>query len=91
MLRVGRTTDNGDTLFALSGRIEERHISELRELIETESKQASVAFDLEEVRLVDRKAVGFLAACEAQGIKLRNCPSYIREWIGTRSDLAHES
>jgi hypothetical protein len=50
-----------------------------------------MALDLEEVKLVDREAVRFLAACEARGIQLRNCPSYIREWIETGSDTNHES
>jgi hypothetical protein len=25
--------------------------------------------------------VKFLAICEVDGIELRNCPSYVREWI----------
>jgi len=31
--------------------------------------------------IVDRDAVEFLALNEANGIALRNCPAYIREWI----------
>lgn len=42
-----------------------------------------IVFDLEEVRVVDLDAVHFLTVCEAKGIKLRNCPPYIREWILT--------
>jgi hypothetical protein len=42
------------------------------------------------VRLVDREAVRFLAACEARGIQLKHCPSYVREWIETGSDTNHE-
>jgi hypothetical protein len=37
--------------------------------------------DMEEVKLVDRPAVRFLALCEANGIELLNCALYIREWI----------
>jgi hypothetical protein len=40
-----------------------------------------VTLDLAELKLVDSGAVEFLAACEAKGIKLENCPAYIREWI----------
>jgi hypothetical protein len=36
---------------------------------------------LKEVKLVDRDVVSFLAGCEAKGVKLVNCPAYIREWI----------
>ena len=82
MLKIRRSEDNGIAVFALSGRIEEQHVPELKELLEGET-QAKAALDLEEVRLVDREAVRFLAACEARGISLRNCPSYVREWIET--------
>jgi len=37
--------------------------------------------DLREVKLADRDAVRFLARCEADGIQLKNCPPYVREWI----------
>ena len=83
MLRVGRSEDNGQTNFVLSGRIEEKHISELRDLIEDEPNVEDVMLDLEEVKLVNREAVRFLAGCEAQGVKLMNCPPYIRAWIRT--------
>jgi len=67
--------------FALSGRIEEMQMEELKKLLEAEAERRDIVFDLEEVRLVDREAVMFLATCETEGIKLKNCPSYIREWI----------
>lgn len=40
-----------------------------------------VAIELAEVELVDREAVMLLAQAEAEGIELRSCPTYIREWI----------
>jgi hypothetical protein len=40
-----------------------------------------VVIDLEEVALVDGEAVAFLALSEIDGIALRNCPAYIREWV----------
>jgi hypothetical protein len=33
------------------------------------------------VTLVNQDAVTFLAHCEANGIKLENCPLHIRNWI----------
>jgi len=77
-------------IFALSGRIEEKHVSELQKLFEAEAEVGDITLELEELRLVDRGAVRYLAACEARGIKLENCPSYIREWIETGSDTSHE-
>jgi hypothetical protein len=37
--------------------------------------------DLRDVTLVNQDAVEFLAGCEADSIKLENCPAYIRVWI----------
>ena len=51
----------------------------LRELFEQE--KSHVAIDLEEVTLIDRETVIFLAVSETSGTELRNCPTFIREWI----------
>jgi len=90
MLKIRRSEVGGQVIFSLSGRIEEQHVPELQELLEADAKFPDVTFDLEEVRLVDRSVVKFLAACEARGVKLKHCPSYIREWIETGSDASHE-
>ena len=45
----------------------------------TEGRQ--IILDLKDLTLVDREAVRFLERCEADSIKLKNCPAYIREWI----------
>jgi hypothetical protein len=81
MLRIRRLVDGSAIVFALSGRIEENNVSELKALLDAETKVDGTVFDLHEVRLVDREAVRFLAECEGRGIKLKNCPSYVREWI----------
>jgi hypothetical protein len=84
MLRIRRSEDKGCAIFAISGRIEERQVSELKRLLEAEPDGAPVTLDLEEVKLVDREAISFLATCVARGIKLKDCPSYIRKWIEQR-------
>jgi hypothetical protein len=66
-------------VFRVSGRIHGEHVDTLRELVGRE--KGGVALDLEEVILVDREAVMFLVHSEANGIELRNCPAYIREWV----------
>jgi hypothetical protein len=66
---------------ALSGRIEAKHVSELQGLLDTDARATEVMLDLAEVKLVDREAIKFLAACEGRGIELMDCPSYIRRWI----------
>ena len=90
MLKIGRSVDHGLVTFTLSGRIESKHVLELQSVLDPESDGVQIAFDLKEVRLVDRETVRFLSVCEARGIKLKNCPPYIREWIETGSGLSHE-
>ena len=86
MLKIRRSENDGAPVFALSGRIEEEHVLELQNLLSGETQRHNITFDLEEVRLVDRQVVKFLGACEGRGIRLRNCPSYVREWIDTGGD-----
>ena len=85
MLRIARAENAGHAVFALSGRIEECDVPELQRLFSRDAKLSDITLDLEELRLVDRQVVRFLAACEEQGTKLTNCPNYVREWMGTRS------
>jgi hypothetical protein len=42
--------------------------------------------DLKDVSWVDRDVIGFLVRCEADGVKLENCPAYIREWMERDKD-----
>jgi ABC-type transporter Mla MlaB component len=81
VLKIERSADAGHVRLALSGRIEKQHLAELRRVIEEDACRHGITLDLEEVRLVDCDAVGFLARWEAAGIRLENCPAYVREWI----------
>ena len=83
MLKIQRSTNAKNVRFALSGRIEREHLAELQRLIDEEAQRGAITLDLREVRLVDREAVEFLARSEANGVRLRNCPTYLREWITT--------
>jgi hypothetical protein len=91
LLRIRRSEEDGQVIFDLSGRIEEKDVPELRRLLDAEADRTGLTLNLEEVRLVDREAVRFLADCEARRIKLKNCPSYIREWIEKGDETSHES
>jgi anti-anti-sigma regulatory factor len=79
MLKILRAVDGSSVVFVLSGRIEAEHLAELRRLLDAE--EHDVALDLNEVTLVDRDTIRFLAGCEADGVRLRNCPAYIRNWL----------
>jgi hypothetical protein len=86
MLKIQRSMRAGNVRFALSGRIENQHLAALQRLIDEDAQRGTITLDLREVRLVDREAVDFLARCEAHGIRLRNCPAYLREWIASVED-----
>ena len=72
--------EGGSAVLRVSGRIDGEHVDTLRELIAREDG-GGVAIDLTEVLLADREAVRLLAVSEANGVELRNCPAYIREWV----------
>ena len=87
MLKIERSA-NGKVVFTLSGRIEAEDVTELQRLLELEPVARHRVLDLEDITLAERDAVTFLMRCEQSGIRLENCPPYIREWIerekGTR-------
>ena len=66
-------------MFRVSGHIQSEHVNTIQELIMREEGQ--IGLDLEELTLVDRDAVSYLALCELRGIELRNCPRFLRDWV----------
>ena len=83
MLKVTRTA-NGEVVFTISGRMEAENVSELEALFRSEVKSVRMILDLRNLSLVDQDAVKFLDRCESEGVVLKNCPAYIREWITRR-------
>ena len=61
-------------------------LAELRRLFELQSDFCDIVLDLKDVGVVDRDVVCFFVRCEADGVKLENCPSYIREWMEREKD-----
>ena len=75
-------TPSGFVVFRVSGRIDRASVEVLQELTENEeTAKGSLALDLTQVTVVSLEAVRALSVAEANGIELRNCPAYIREWI----------
>ena len=83
-LRIERSVRQGITVFALSGRMNAEEVAELKALFDADYR--NIILDLRDVRLADRDAVRFLRGCEADGMKLENCPAYIREWMDREKD-----
>ena len=80
MLKITRV-GNGKTVFTLSGRMGAENVAELETLVSAEASGRRIVLDLKDLTLVDQDAVSFLKRCEADGIQLKNCPAFIREWI----------
>jgi anti-anti-sigma regulatory factor len=75
-------TPGGFVVFRVSGRIDCAYVEVLQELIENEkTANGRLALDLTEVTVVNFEAVRALTVAEDNGIELRNCPAYVREWI----------
>jgi ABC-type transporter Mla MlaB component len=79
--KINRAPDSECGVLRLSGRIQGDDLAELWSFLEAESNSQPLILDLAGVKLVDHEVVLFLANHENAGVKLRNCPAYIREWI----------
>jgi predicted metal-binding protein len=64
--------------------MEAEQVAELKELFDRNYRM--IILDLLDLRLADRDAVRFLRGCEADGMKLENCPAYVREWMDREKD-----
>jgi hypothetical protein len=84
--RIETAKQGKGRVFILSGRIEKPAIAELRKLFELQTDYSGMVLDLKDVGVVDREVVCFFLRCEADGIQLENCPSYIREWMEREKD-----
>jgi hypothetical protein len=80
MLKITRAA-NGEVVIKLSGRMRTENLGELEKLVSADTDGRRIILDLKDLKLVDQDAVNFLRRCEADNIKLKNCPAYIREWI----------
>jgi len=79
-LKIEIASDGETATLRLSGQIDQDHLDAIA--TELRRYRPRLVFDLAEAMLVDRAVVQFLAAREGEGVELRNCPRYIREWIG---------
>jgi predicted metal-binding protein len=82
--RIERSARQRFTVFTLSGRMEAEQVAELKEFFDGDYR--NIILDLRDLRLADRSAVRFLRGCEADGMKLENCPAYVREWMDREQD-----
>jgi len=83
--RIERTVRPDATVFLVSGPMDATHALQLEALLQHEG-EGRVLVDLQEITLVDRDAIRFLARMEASGLGLLSCPEYVRRSIAAAND-----
>jgi hypothetical protein len=83
-LKIEAKSGDKGTRIRLIGRLRAESLRELE--AEIKRSRTVIALEMDEVTLVDLDAVRFLSACETQGIELRDCPPYIRQWIAQEKE-----
>jgi anti-anti-sigma regulatory factor len=81
MWKLQRSVSGAGAVLRVSGRIEGKESLELQEILAAEPPGQRIILDLKEVKLVDREAIQCLARYKADGVILRNCRPYIRNWL----------
>jgi anti-anti-sigma regulatory factor len=86
MLKIHRTSGR-TVVFTVSGRLDADNVNELCQVVDNEPAGGVLVLDLTDLILADRDAVRVLRQYEAGGrVVLRNCPAYVRTWIGCEHD-----
>jgi hypothetical protein len=83
-LKIEAISGDGGTSIKLIGRLRAEFLPDLK--AEIKASASVIALEMDEVTLVDLEVVRFFSACESQGIELRGCPPYIREWIAQEKE-----
>jgi hypothetical protein len=82
---------DGFVVVRVSGRIDGADVEVLEKLTENETtRKDELALDLTDLTLVSLDAVRALGRAEANGLELRNCPAYVREWISRERERSCE-
>jgi hypothetical protein len=76
--RIDQLSTEHGLVLTISGQIATEDLEVVRTALD---ERRVVAIELSELELVNREAVRLLAQAEAEGIAIKSCPAYIREWI----------
>ena len=78
-LKIERIAGKRSTRIRLSGQLRCADLDQVR--AEIARGDGRIVLDLQELDLVDLKAIRFLNACRAEGMSVVHCSPYIREWM----------
>jgi hypothetical protein len=79
MVRIDNDSAGRATRLRLSGRIRSEDLASIRSAMNDGRMRKML--DLTDVDLVDIAVVQFLISCEDEGVELKQCPPYVREWM----------
>lgn len=85
-LKIDKYSDGHSTTIRLVGRIQREHLEALK--AQMKDCGPRIAFDLNEVSLVDVDVVVFLGICQREGVELLHCSPYISDWIAKERKFA---
>ncbi len=83
-LRIVADSREDGTTIRLIGHMQAEHVAHVR--AEISASHVPTVLDLDEVTLTDVEAVRFLVAAEREGMVLRRCAPFIREWMSREAD-----
>ena len=83
-LRIVADVREDGTTIRLIGHMRAEHLEHVR--AELATHRSPTTFDLDDLRLADVAAIRFLAAAERQGVVLRHCAPFIREWMARETE-----
>jgi hypothetical protein len=66
------------------------HVASLQQFM-AEEPHNRITLDLKEITIADRGTVRFLMEAETTGIRVINCPEYLRSWIAAEKGFGAEA
>ena len=78
--RLVRVAEGQPVMFAFSGELTRKELTEVAAMIERE-RSGPIVFDLADLTMASREGIDFLRQAAADGAELVNCPPYICRWI----------
>jgi hypothetical protein len=87
MIRIEPSEGSDSVTLTLSGRVRAEDLPELKQIMDGCCRP--IVLNMNDVKIIDRATIGFLADFEFNNGRISSCPQYIREWI--RQELAGRS
>ena len=84
MLKIEIMTSGSLRHLRLIGDLRNEELQELERHLPGSSEE--VALGLGELKIVDLSAVRFLIGCEERGVRVLDCPFYVREWMSREKE-----